>query len=609
MPDGQKYLPAVDGKGSSTRLRTVALSVVVLCLTPIPCTSFGDDPSDSTVDAVHQLRLPGVIRTAIGVTRRETEIACFVTREDFNLHTPKTRVLLVGGLDGTTESVESTLTALRWFHTTAAAAKVRKRYLISAVPCINPDGIAAGKGPKNLSGGNPDAGFPPKAARYSDGKTPEAAYLWRWIAMHAPDLVVVVRNGEKLEWQSRPAGAAPLASLQTALKAQRLGDPTALAAALSGLRVVLPRGGEFLPELLSAMQRSRFNGPSPRREQLQKLVDRPPRLVGGNLAAAYGKELSSVTYIPAVAVIGRMGLGPPRYLEDARAAAEPYFLGDRPAKPGSPVSLAGHLVFAELARLTRDPDRRVRYIELVSAAAEVAFDGAGKVDLARLSSSKMSDAVFMAGPILSRAAALTGEQRFFDASAAHIRNLRKMVHRKDGLYRHWPGVEAAWGRGNGFPAVGLAMCLSDFPASHPARRDLLNGYREHMNALAKHQDPNGCWHQIIDRPGSYRELTCTCMIGFAMLRGIRKGWLPPEQFRPVVDRAWYAVKQRIAPGGELVDVCTGTGKQKDLRAYYDRKAIRGRDARGGAMALLFTSEVVRAGRDSETKEKESKGGS
>ncbi len=64
-----------------------------------------------------------------------------------------------------------------------------------------------------------------------------------------------------------------------------------------------------------------------------------------------------------------------------------------------------------------------------------------------------------------------------------------------------------------------------------------------------------------------------------------------------VDRAWYALKSRIAPSGELVDVCTGTGKQTSLRAYFDRTAILGRDPRGGAMALLVSVERAAWERD------------
>lgn len=35
-----------------------------------------------------------------------------------------------------------------------------------------------------------------------------------------------------------------------------------------------------------------------------------------------------------------------------------------------------------------------------------------------------------------------------------------------------------------------------------------------------------------------------------------------------------------------------TGKQKSLREYYDRPAILGADDRGGAMALLFATEMA-----------------
>ena len=135
--------------------------------------------------------------------------------------------------------------------------------------------------------------------------------------------------------------------------------------------------------------------------------------------------------------------------------------------------------------------------------------------------------------------------------------------------------------------------LEDWPAEHPERKVLLQAFRKHMAALRQHQDYTGTWHQVIDRPESYREFTGTCMIGFAMARGIRGGWLEAETYQPCVDRAWQAVKARTSPTGEFIDVCTGTGKQKTLRDYYDRQALHGRDGRGGSMALLFASEVLR----------------
>ena len=67
--------------------------------------------------------------------------------------------------------------------------------------------------------------------------------------------------------------------------------------------------------------------------------------------------------------------------------------------------------------------------------------------------------------------------------------------------------------------------------------------------------------------------------------------LPATRVRP--RRAWVAIRTRIGPEGRLVDVCTGTGKQESLHAYYDRTAILGRDARGGAMTLMVATEMAR----------------
>jgi rhamnogalacturonyl hydrolase YesR len=170
--------------------------------------------------------------------------------------------------------------------------------------------------------------------------------------------------------------------------------------------------------------------------------------------------------------------------------------------------------------------------------------------------------------------------------------MRKLTARPDGLYRHSPLDDTAWGRGNGFPALGLALSLSELPKDYAGREAMLKVFREHMEALRKHQEPDGSWHQVIDMSGSYRELSCTCMVMVAMARGVRMGWLEKERFASAIRWAWRAILVRIAADGSLIDVCTGTGKQKSLRDYFDRPAILGRDPRGGAMALLAAVEMA-----------------
>ena len=100
------------------------------------------------------------------------------------------------------------------------------------------------------------------------------------------------------------------------------------------------------------------------------------------------------------------------------------------------------------------------------------------------------------------------------------------------------------------------------------------------------------WHEVIDQLGSYAETSATAMIGLAMERGIRKGWLDPAAYQPRVNRAWAAVQARVGKDGQLVNVCESTNKQNALQDYLNRAAILGPDPRGGAMAMLFATEMA-----------------
>jgi len=99
------------------------------------------------------------------------------------------------------------------------------------------------------------------------------------------------------------------------------------------------------------------------------------------------------------------------------------------------------------------------------------------------------------------------------------------------------------------------------------------------------------WREVIDHPESYKEFSATAMIATAMVRAVRNGWLDSKTYQPLIDKAWTAIAARIGPSGELTGVCESTGKQKSLEDYLHRKAINGRDARGGGMALFFATEI------------------
>lgn len=420
-------------------------------------------------------------------------------------------VLVIGGLRGRDSSSVAVEEIFR---------KTGLDISLTAIPLANPDGA--------------ELVFPPAGTAYR--QNPEAHFLWRWIALHAPDLVVEVGD-------------------------QRSG----LAAALAG----------SVPVMTSI---PKDFGMSPAHVERNRRLARTPREVAEELAKFYGHDFEQPVYIPAMSLIGRLRLGETGPVE---ALVAPYIDGRKDSLlHATPSHLAGQLVFAELARSTHD----IRYMERVKAAAELASTDLPVKD-------EMSDGIFMGCPLLASAGELTGNTAYFDQALMHFRTMQKLCRRPDGLYRHSPLNDAAWGRGNGFPALGVAWTLSKLPPGHPGYAAILRDFQEHMAALAKYQDREGMWHEVIDEPGSYAEFSATAMIATAMLRGVRNGWLD-RAYQARVQRAWRALLVRMAPEGVLIDVCESTGKQKTREAYLDRAASFGKDARGGGMALLLATEMM-----------------
>lgn len=588
------------------------LSIVVLSSARCDEPRRGLSDIEDVIRDLHEADL--IIPTSIGVTRKDTAIRAVITAEDLDYQTRKTRILLVAGAAGDRPSVDAALASVRWFYKHDDAAPYRDRFVLSAIPCTNPDGLANDLVRKNGPEGAPGSGYPPTGTAYNSTTDPESAYVWRWVGMHAPDFVVELVSDSKDQVRIAADSLPPSMKIAQAigrdwtfapeksLTAQLASHPPCDTGKIPAIQLSYSSNSarSLLPRILDAMTNAELAAPSDARNELSSRLGRSPTEIKNELLKHYGKQLTQIVYIQSLAVIGRMkhqefqlsDLGHEPDYAAIEEIVSVYFSGKKTASLKSGSDLSGHLVFSELA-LRFEGEKRQRYIELARRAADLAFNEDGSIKPSMPFHNEMSDALFMGGPILAQVGKLTSEAKYFDACIKHLRFMRELDWRDDGLYRHSPLDKAAWGRGNGFPAIGVAMCLEAIPPDHPGRQELLEAFQRHMAVLAKHQDPNGSWHQVIDHPESYREFTCTCMITYAMLRGVSEGWLDAATYEPVIKRAWYAIRTRIGNDGELVDVCTGTGKQKSLRDYYDRKAILGRDDRGGAMALLVANEYER----------------
>jgi unsaturated rhamnogalacturonyl hydrolase len=454
-------------------------------------------------------------------------------------------VLLIGGLAGSDTTADVVSQEAAAFE---ALPQPRRSFRLIALPLANPEG-------RPLQ-------FPPGGTAYKENT--ESHVLWRWIGIEAPDLAIVVGESR--------SGLADALSQSAAGFVGKI--PSRVAAAKSGI----------LQSLIAPIP------PSEAHLEINRRRSRTPREVAEELGKIYGHEFDQPTYISAMALIAQLRLG---NTAEVLRLADPYLSGttDSFARP-SQSSLAAHMLFYEIAKRTGDE----RATTLTIRAANSGFTEDGSLREFMPLNGGWSDSVFMDIPILAKAGALSGESKYFDMAARHFFYMQKIVGRPDGLYRHQASTDAPWGRGNGFPALGLALTLTNFPKDHPDYPPLLAAFQKHMKVLSQYQDENGMFREVIDYPGSYPEYSGTTMIATAMMRGIRRGWLDASIYQPIVDRAWQAILIRTASDGRLFDVAESTGTRGfTLKDYLRRAAILDRDPRGGAFAMILATEIAGIG--------------
>ena len=535
---------------------------------------------------------------ACGVTRSETPILALLHREAYAPTAKGTRVVLVGGTSGQEDDAELALRTLELY--VGAGDGLTGSLLLSAVPCGNPDGLKLDAAPGNGSGGNPSIGYPPVGNYFDDAHNPESRYLWRWICFQGPDIVLEVRAGNSVSWEaSDPAspfasalGATKLRPADSLLAALAVGKPSGLAP-IPGLRLTAPPHSlaAELDQLLSTLARGSALSPSPARRVLEARHSRTPLAIARVLASVYGHQLDPVGYTQGVAISGRLRLaqldqagGDP--VSDIVRLVEPYVSGARPMFGERPATdnLAGLIWGHELAEATGDR----RYDDLIVSVADRYRPGIDGGAPPPSDPDFSNEDMFINSAMLGRAFVITGDEGYLDILTRFLLDAR--IQQNDGLFWHSRSYPYYWGRGNGFAALGCAETLSCLPDAHPDRDPILAMHLKHLEALRRLQRPSGMYLQVLDFPGSYQELTSTCMIGCAMARGMHRGWLD-SSYMASVKLAWRGVSERIDDGGGLVDSCTDTDAQSSLRGYLDRPAVFGFDHRGGSMALWFATEL------------------
>lgn len=198
------------------------------------------------------------------------------------------------------------------------------------------------------------------------------------------------------------------------------------------------------------------------------------------------------------------------------------------------------------------------------------------------------DGVFMGEMFEARYGALMHDRAAFDQVAQQMKIVLGHCRKPNGLLLHgWDESRAAswadqrtglapevWSEGLGWFAVLIADIFDYLPEDHPDRAALLSALRSLCAGLKDVQDPGtGMWFQVVDKPleaGNWNETSGTGMFTYLIRKSIDKGYIPREEYMPVVRKAYAGIVTkavRAADGRfDIVD-CSSIGIMDNYQAY------------------------------------------
>jgi unsaturated rhamnogalacturonyl hydrolase len=161
-----------------------------------------------------------------------------------------------------------------------------------------------------------------------------------------------------------------------------------------------------------------------------------------------------------------------------------------------------------------------------------------------------------------------------------------------------------WARGMGWYMMALVDTIPNYPAEDPGRQELISQLRQLAPAIARVQDPKtGLWWQVLDKggqKGNYLEASASCMFVYALVRGVRLGYLPSTYLKNAY-RGYAGILNHFVqsePGGQVS--LTGTVKSAGLGghpyragtyAYYIGEKAVANDPKGIGAFLLAATEM------------------
>src|SRR6266567_1801081 len=178
------------------------------------------------------------------------------------------------------------------------------------------------------------------------------------------------------------------------------------------------------------------------------------------------------------------------------------------------------------------------------------------------------DDMYMITAVQAHAFRATHDTKYLDRAATTMAAYLDKLQQPNGLFFHAADSPFYWGRGNGWVAAGMTELLRSLPKDHPE---------------------------------AWAETSSTGMFTFAMVTGVKNGWLPAKTYGPAARKAWLGLIKHIDGEANVQDVCVGTNKANlevgpnldtQLKYYLARQRHTG-DLHGQAPVLWSATALLR----------------
>lgn len=240
-------------------------------------------------------------------------------------------------------------------------------------------------------------------------------------------------------------------------------------------------------------------------------------------------------------------------------------------------------------------------LPIISALTDAALNNIPRFDdgtFYRLNT-MWADDIYMSCPFLIRAARVLHRPEYYDEVIRQIRGFKKKLWiEEEKLFSHiyFPDTKLPnripWGRGNGWMALTLTEIIRFLPESYSEKQEIIALFQEFCEGILKTLDEEkNIFHQVLNRPESYEETSCSAIFIIAFIRGYQYGLLD-KKYVQAAKKVWNALTElAIDDIGNVHNVCMGSGCSME-NEYYFTIPTKINDDHGTGIVLLAGSEIL-----------------